>query len=91
MQGNEPRGYLTGSTIHNLDFTLRREFKLTEAIKLQWRLDAFNLMNVNFRGTPDLGLGDSYQETFSPRATFGRISSVANSPRAMQMALKIMF
>jgi len=53
-----------------------------EGAKLQFRLEAFNVLNRVQFGPPDTNVGD---------ATFGEISSQANQPRQLQIALKLYY
>jgi hypothetical protein len=43
--GNEPLGYCHGPKFVTTDFTLQKNWKVTERIGLQFRLDVFNLFN----------------------------------------------
>jgi hypothetical protein len=66
----------------NLDFSLFKNFPVVERISLQLRAEAFNLLNSPQFGRPNSGLNSNQ---------FGMISSQANSPRQMQLALKLLF
>jgi Carboxypeptidase regulatory-like domain/TonB dependent receptor-like, beta-barrel len=55
---------LRGPGIANYDFSVSREFKLTERFKLQFRMDAFNFTNTPHFSTPDNSLGDA--NSFDP-------------------------
>ena len=55
--GNEPLGYCQGPKFVSTDFTLQKNWKLTERVGLQFRLDTFNLFNhpnfaPNANGSP---------------------------------------
>ena len=84
--GTAPR-YLTSARTpgtNNLTASLFKSFPLgfREGARIEFRLEAFNVLNrVQFSG-PDTTLGD---------ATFGRISSQANAPRQVQLGLKAYF
>jgi hypothetical protein len=69
----------------NMDFSLFKNFNLSkrnEGIRLQFRAEAFNVFNhPQFQG-PDTIVGDS---------NFGAITSTVNSPRQLQLALKLYF
>jgi len=104
VQGNEPRGYVPGFGLSQLDLTIRRQFKLSERFGLQWRLDTFNLLNQTNYGAPRTSFG-SYSSTghFSKGYQFGQVTSILSSgfgagalyapggSRSMQMALKLTF
>jgi hypothetical protein len=67
----------------NEDLGVNRQFGITERIKLDFSAEAFNLTNsVIFSGPASLDINN---------ANFGRISSVQNSPRSIQFALKLSF
>jgi hypothetical protein len=69
----------------NMDMSLFKNFNLSkrnEGIRLQFRAEAFNVFNhPQFQG-PDTIVGDS---------NFGVITSTVNSPRQLQLALKLYF
>jgi hypothetical protein len=81
MFGDTGKNILRGPRYFDTDLALLKNTNINARISLQFRAEFFNaLNNVNF-GMPDGGLLDS---------GFGRITS-ANSPRIMQLALKVMF
>jgi hypothetical protein len=65
----------------NADYSLFKNFHLMERARLQFRGEFFNVFNHTRLGTPNT--------TFTSQ-TFGRITS-ANSPRIVQLALKLVF
>jgi hypothetical protein len=47
----EPRGYCHAPGLQTVDLALYKNFNVTERVKVQFRIDAFNALNhVNFRG-----------------------------------------
>lgn len=68
--------------VRNIDLSLFKEFAVAERLKAQLRLEAFNALNTPQFGAPDTNLSS---------ATFGVISSQANTPRQVQVALKLLF
>jgi hypothetical protein len=68
----------------NLTGSLFKEVSLRfhEGAKLQFRLEAFNVVNRVQFGPPDTNVGD---------ATFGEISRQANEPRQLQIGLKLYY
>jgi hypothetical protein len=72
-----------GPGTRNLDFSLFKNFRIVaEKVSLQFRAEAFNLFNTPIFGFPNQGQN-------SP--TFGQITTQANTPRQLQMALKLVF
>ncbi len=79
--GNSGRNILDGPGMRNINVSLLRDFRLRESLALQFRAEAFNLLNRTNLDLPDIFLG-------SP--TFGQITS-ARSPRRVQFGLKLVF
>jgi hypothetical protein len=68
--------------ILNENVSVAKNFRLTEAVKLTFRWEAFNLFNRTRWGGPNSTVTN---------ALFGTVRSQANTPRQMQMALKVVF
>jgi hypothetical protein len=64
----------------NENVSLGKSFLFTERMHLDFRAEAFNLLNRVVFGNPTNNINST---------TFGVISSQANSPRQMQLALKL--
>lgn len=60
--GNTGYNYLRGPGVFNWDFGLTREFSITETVKLQFRMEAFNFTNTPHLGLPenDIGAGEDF-------------------------------
>lgn len=75
QNGNLPRNSLRGFSYWQLDLALRRQFNLTEQVHLQFRAEAFNILNhPNFGDPTDLNAGTFVQAAnlFIPaNSTFG--------------------
>ncbi len=93
--GNAPRNFVRGFGESQINFAMRREFVLHDQVALQFRAEAFNLLNH-----PNFGVVDYIYTD----ATFGQalqmlnqsLSTVASQyqqggPRSMQFALKLVF
>jgi hypothetical protein len=79
--GNSPRSGLRGASIQTVDFTLMKEFAVTERYRADVRAEAYNLLNhPNF---------DIPGHTFGA-ADFGVVSS-ARPPRTVQLGLRLSF
>jgi hypothetical protein len=77
--GNVGRNTLRADWGRNLDFSIFREFPITESKRLEFRAESFNLTNTPVWGTPSPILN---------APNFGRILSISNAPRQIQLALK---
>jgi hypothetical protein len=71
-----------GPGLTNLDFSLFKTFALTEALRLQFRAESFNLTNSPMFGLPNQSFGT---------VAFGAITGTANNPRQLQFALRMFF
>jgi hypothetical protein len=82
--GDLGRNTFRGPTNSDLDLSLFREFAIPvrEGMRLQFRLESFNSLNEVVFGLPDTFIGDP---------TFGQVRSQQNSPRVLQIALKLYF
>jgi outer membrane receptor protein involved in Fe transport len=79
--GNEGRNVVRGPGIANVDFSLFKNFNLSESKRIQFRAECFNLLNHSNFGLPENDLQ-------SP--AFGQILQAA-SPRLLQLAIKLIF
>ena len=79
--GNAGRNILTGPGYQSINVSLLKSLTLAERAALQFRIEAFNLLNRTNFDLPDIFFG-------SP--TFGRIQS-AQSPRRVQFGAKFLF
>jgi hypothetical protein len=68
--------------VNNVDLSLNKRVRITEALNLQIRADAFDALNHPNWGSPNV----------SPTsAAFGRITSQANLPRTIQLGMRLSF
>ena len=80
--GNSGGNILRRDYIANMDFSIFKAFSITERSKLQFRAEVFNLPNSAYFSAPNTNIDV---------AAGGRITSTSNSPRQMQLALKLSF
>jgi hypothetical protein len=69
-QGNLERNLVRGFPLTQWDFDVRRQFDITEKVKLQWRADFFNLLNHPVFGLVEGNLG-TFGIPFQSNPTFG--------------------
>jgi hypothetical protein len=89
-QGDLGRNALREFPFTQLDFDVRRQFSITERMKLQWQADFFNLLNH-----PNFGAFDSQVGFFGPplepNPGFGVAVQESGSSRSIQLSLRLRF
>ena len=93
-RGNAPVGIVTGPMLQTWDFSMRKQFRLTERFNLRFQADMFNAFNrANFRA-PDVAFGSCTVTATSNCApsngAFGKIGT-AGPARNIQFGLKLNF
>jgi hypothetical protein len=69
--------------LSNWDFSMFKEFQVTERYRIQFRSEFFNFTNTPHFGAPN--------GNFSDKNNFGRINGTIGTPRDIQFALRILF
>jgi len=95
-QGTEGRNDISGFGLTQLDFSIGRKFLLTERWTLQFRADAFNMLNhPNFTNpSGQLALGPTgLQSTQMLNQGLGGLNPLfqEGGPRSLQLSLKLTF
>jgi hypothetical protein len=80
--GNSGRNILYGPGRVNFDFSLFKEFRILEGLKLQFRTEFFNLFNTPQFDLPNAAIG---------AGNAGTITSIVGTPRQIQFGLKLVF
>jgi len=90
--GNTPKGYLYGPSLHDWNMGLFKNFKMSHDVKVQFRVEFFNIFNqVNF-DIPGTTPADNRIAVNS--ANFGKITRTVpgvGDPRIVQFGLKVVF
>jgi hypothetical protein len=73
-------GRLRSDGVNNLDASLIKNTQIFERFQVQIRAEMFNALNRTQFNSP---------ETNPTSGNFGRITSAANLPRAVQLALRL--
>lgn len=93
--GDAPRNFARGFGAWQLDLAVRRDFPLYEGLRLQFRAEAFNVLNHPNFGyiNPNLGQSNFGQALSTLNASLGVLSPLyqMGGPRSMQFALKLTF
>jgi hypothetical protein len=80
--GNFGKDALHNEAFFNMDFSLVKTIPIGERRSVQLRFEGFNVFNFQILGTPATTIG---------LATAGQITSVASTPRQLQLAAKFTF
>jgi len=80
--GNSGGSILRRDYIGSVDFSIFKQFSISERSKVQFRAEVFNLPNSAYFSSPNSNIDV---------AAGGRITSVQNTPRQMQFGLKYNF
>jgi hypothetical protein len=81
---------ITGAPTETLDFSIFKNFRLTERFNVQFRGEAINMTNFTVLSQPDVSIGDS--KAYGGNGNFGVItSSVAGTERHLQFSLRLVF
>ena len=82
--GNAGRGIVNGPPTKRVDFSLFKNIRLSESVRLQLRAEMFNIFNrTNFRAMSSLSIA-------ALGGTFGVVGTVRD-PRTMQFGAKLYF
>ena len=96
VQGSEGRNDIRGFGLTQVDLSLARKFALTDRANLQFRTDAFNILNHPNFSNP-LGLVDASPIFLSSRSMLNQGLGGLNplfqegGPRSLQLSLKLTF
>jgi hypothetical protein len=89
--GNAGVGIMRDLGQRNLDFSLFKNFAVTERVKVQFRGEAFNAFNTPYFGDPN-NVGFSTINATTPDAPrVGEIRSLRTNMRIIQFGLKLFF
>jgi hypothetical protein len=80
--GNFGQNVLRSAPVYDVDFSLFKRFPFGENRAVEFRAEAFNVLNIQSFGVPGVDIG-------TPDA--GVVSGVAINPRQLQLGLKLSF
>jgi len=73
---------LRAHRLNSVDFSVFKEIAPTSRLRVQVRIEAFNVLNGVQFGSPQTSVNN---------ASFGQVTSQANAPRQLQFGLKMLF
>jgi hypothetical protein len=96
QQGTEGRNDIPGFGLTQVDLSLVRKFRITERLNLQFRTDAFNVLNHPNFANPQafIGIGPTFLESASMlNQGLGGLNPLfqQGGPRSLQLSLKLGF
>jgi hypothetical protein len=91
--GNEKRNQFYGPPTHQIDFSVFKNFTITEHVKVQFRAEIFNIFNfVNYSGPANCVCGSNLGQAGSTYdVAFGAPGIGPGAPRNTQLGLKVIF
>jgi carboxypeptidase family protein len=85
--GNAGRDTIIGPNLWNLDNSLTKDFRIKEAATIQFRAEAFNIVNHPSFQLPNTQIFAGA----ALNASAGKITATNSQPRQVQLALKVLF
>jgi hypothetical protein len=92
--GNTGRGDFIGPDLRTLDLSLSKQTRfgaLGSQGRLEFRIEAFNILNRANFGVPELRAFAGQADNEATLATFGRISNTVTSSRQVQLGIRATF
>jgi hypothetical protein len=89
--GNAGYNILRGPGERRIDFSMYKNFAVTERVKVQFRWEAFNATNTPWFGDPAGISFSSLNQIIPDGSRNGEIRSIRNPMRRMQFGLKLFF
>jgi len=80
--GDLGRNTMRSAPVYTADFSLFKNFPVREGMNLAFRVELFNIFNIQNYAPPDALVGDP---------AFGRVTSITNAARQIQLALRLTF
>jgi len=87
--GNVGRDVLTGPGLANLDISLMKNIPISERVRVQARVECFNIFNHTNLATPNAVVFTSGADTPSPTA--GVVNATSTTSRQIQFGMKLLW
>ena len=89
--GNTPPTLTYGPGFENIDLGLYKAFRVAEGKSLEFKVDAFNVLNHFNPGNPNISLTRNFTTGANTNANFGTITTAQNPARHMALTLRFRF
>jgi hypothetical protein len=89
--GNSGRGAFRGPNLRTVDIAAVKPVVLHPGVRLEVRLEAFNVFTRANVGTPTLIAFTGSADNEPPQASFGRIRSTVTASRQVQLGIRLVF
>jgi len=89
--GNTPRNFLRGPGFVNFDWSLFKNFAVTERFKVQFRWETFNTLNHFNPNNPNSSLTYNFTSGAQTTANFGTITGAQIDPRRAVLSVRFKF
>jgi hypothetical protein len=89
--GNLPRNAFRGPAVYNVDLSMFKSISISERFKLQFRMEVFNVFNIQNWDTPANGNLTVNSSATAIAAGVGKISNLAQgtTPRQIQFGIRL--
>jgi hypothetical protein len=92
LRGNAGRNTLIGPGLVNLDFSLAKNTRIGDSFNVQFRAEAFNILNrANYQVPPLINGTDIFDSTGAPNASAGVLTSTTTTSRQIQLGIKVLW
>jgi len=89
--GNAGRSAYRGPGLFNADTSLFKRIPIRESVTLQFRAEAFNVLNHTNFAFPNQVVFQGTSSNYSYSESAGQITNTATTSRQLQFALKLLF
>ena len=86
-----PQYLLRSDFTNNLDASVIKNFHIGERYKIEYRFEAFNVLNHTQFGSPNVSPIAAVSQTSAGPTGFGTINTIASGNRTLQQGLRIVF
>ena len=92
LGGNAGRNILIGPGLVNLDFSLVKNSRINDSFNVQFRAEAFNILNrANYQVPPLVNGTDIFDSAGVPNVNAGVLTSTTTTSRQIQFGIKLIW